>query len=202
VSTADVYGLSPPPGTDEKTPLHLRHASAAVNAHVAADREFSAGCREFGLDGTILRPGLTYGARSSWFAGVIAEVQRGEVRLAGRGEGICNCVFLDRVVMAVRLALKPKTAPGPAFIITDDEPVTWREFYEALAREIEIPSMIHCLAAGGELPPETVQRHRCAWKLPTQRANQVLGLKPVVPFAEGLSRSVAWWRFAQGQVAA
>ena len=41
---------------------------------------------------------------------------------------------------------------------------------------------------------------QCAWKFPHLRAEQNLDYRPTVSFAEGIERSFAWWRFAQGQV--
>jgi nucleoside-diphosphate-sugar epimerase len=40
---------------------------------------------------------------------------------------------------------------------------------------------------------------QCAWKFPHKRAEENLDYRPPVSFAEGLERSFAWWRFAQGQ---
>ena len=41
---------------------------------------------------------------------------------------------------------------------------------------------------------------QCAWKFPHVRAEQNLEYRPPVSFAEGMERSFAWWKFAQGQV--
>ena len=43
---------------------------------------------------------------------------------------------------------------------------------------------------------EMSQLQQCAWKLPIAKAERVLGYHPPVPFAEGLSRSLAWLEFA------
>jgi nucleoside-diphosphate-sugar epimerase len=40
---------------------------------------------------------------------------------------------------------------------------------------------------------------QCAWKLPHDRAAAVLGYRPVVSFADGLQRSLAWLDFAEGR---
>lgn len=41
---------------------------------------------------------------------------------------------------------------------------------------------------------------QCTWALSHQRARQQLDYHPVVTFAEGMERSFAWWRFAQGDL--
>lgn len=40
---------------------------------------------------------------------------------------------------------------------------------------------------------------QCAWKFPHARAEQHLDYRPPVSFAEGMDRSLAWWRFACGE---
>jgi nucleoside-diphosphate-sugar epimerase len=40
---------------------------------------------------------------------------------------------------------------------------------------------------------------QCEWKLPFERAAKQLGYRPTVTFEEGLRRTCAWWRFAQGE---
>lgn len=41
---------------------------------------------------------------------------------------------------------------------------------------------------------------QCTWQLPHHRAEQQLDYRPPVSFAEGMDRSFAWWRFAQGEM--
>jgi nucleoside-diphosphate-sugar epimerase len=216
VSTADVHGLSPSVGTDEKSPLHVRHDSPRVNALVAADLHFSAECRQLGLSGLVLRPSATYGPRCAWFDGIVSELQENRAWLAHHGDGICNCVYIDHVVTAIRLGLRAKISASAAYIVTDEETITWRKFYEAVAQELHLLESIHVVegapteaASKSSRPtpaptfsPETLARHHCAWKFPSTRADQDLAIKPVATFAERIHRSVAWWRFAQGDFAA
>lgn len=217
VSTADVYGPNPPPGTDDKTSLHLQHASVYTQALITAERQFVAECRQLGLAGVVLRPTAMYGPRCDWLAQVIAELREGAAWLANRGHGICNCVYLDNVVAAVRQAFKAKAPTGSTWVVTDTETVTWREFYEAVALELRLPATLRYLndseskaslaeSATGfrtmPLPAETVARHHCACKFSNARAVDELGLKSLISFSEGIRRSAAWWRFAQGDFAA
>lgn len=217
VGTADVHGPNPPPGTDDKTSLHLQHASVYTQTAIAAERQFTAECRQLGLTSVVLRPTTMFGPRCDWLAQVIAELRAGGAWLANRGNGICNCVYLDNVVAAVRQAFKAKTTTGSAYVVTDHETVTWREFYEAVALELRLPATLHYLSESDiktspaetatgfrttPLPAETVARHHCAWKLSNARAAGELSLKSFIPFSEGIRRSAAWWRFAQGDFAA
>jgi nucleoside-diphosphate-sugar epimerase len=43
---------------------------------------------------------------------------------------------------------------------------------------------------------EMSELHQCGYKLPHEKAEQLLGYKPIVSFAEGCRRSIGWLRFA------
>lgn len=219
VSSADVYGLPPATGSDESAAIHVRHAFERINALAAADRQFSAECRTLELGGVVLRPGSIYGPRSEWFTHIIQELQADRAQLVNAGAGICNCVYIDHVVAAIRLILKTKTLPGPAFILADEEPLTWRNFYDAIASELELPPP-RLLRSGSpesvapatgeplatpspapELAREARARQESTWKFSSRRAAQTLALPPPIAFAEAVRRSAAWWRFAHGDIA-
>ena len=38
--------------------------------------------------------------------------------------------------------------------------------------------------------------HTCPYKLPSSRAEEYLGYRPIVSFADGCNRGVAWLEFA------
>jgi 2-alkyl-3-oxoalkanoate reductase len=219
-SSAEVHGLSPATGTDEKSALQLRHPFERINALVAAEREFVAQCRDLGLAGLILRPGIIYGPRSDFFARVAADLEHDRATLFHKGEGIYNGVYVDTVVSAVRLGLKAKITDTAAFLITDAETLTWREFYHLVAHELNLSPLAIRYPdqpddgdpapyrwEGRSAPPSTatpsewITRHQCAWKLPNARALKELGLSPTAA-AEGVRRGTAWWRFTQGDFSA
>jgi nucleoside-diphosphate-sugar epimerase len=54
-------------------------------------------------------------------------------------------------------------------------------------------------APGPRITQELALLQQCAWQFPQTRAEQHLDYRPPVRFAEGLARSFAWWRFAQGE---
>jgi nucleoside-diphosphate-sugar epimerase len=53
---------------------------------------------------------------------------------------------------------------------------------------------------GPRITHEMALLQQCAWKFPQARAEQHLDYRPPVTFSEGMERSFAWWKFAQGQV--
>ena len=55
---------------------------------------------------------------------------------------LCNAVYIDDVVQALMLAASEDKAVGEAFLISEEEPVTWREFYGAYERMLGVESTI------------------------------------------------------------
>ena len=212
LSSADVHGLAPPAGTDEKTALHTRHEEEAINALVLAERQLFTECRQLNLAAYALRAGFLYGPRSPVIAELASDLRDERAWLVQHGEGVCNSLYVDNLVAAVRLAIKAKTGAGSAFLLTDPETVTWREFYQTLAEELNIPAgsirMLESAPDSDESaattapalrPSELAVRQTSVWQLPAARAAKELGYHPSVSFAEGMRRSAAWWRFAQGE---
>ena len=53
---------------------------------------------------------------------------------------------------------------------------------------------------GPRITQEMALLQQCAWKFPHVRAEENLDYHAKVSFAEGMDRSFAWWKYAQGQV--
>ena len=139
MSSASVHGQNPPPGTNESSPIHMGHAIDYNNAKVAAERRFTNECRRRGLDGYSLRPSMVYGPRSQWLADVLTQLQSGRAWLLDDGRGICNGIYVDNLVAAIRSCLGARSGTGGAYLVGDAETVTWRQFYSALAVEMSLP---------------------------------------------------------------
>lgn len=220
LSSAAVHGQNPPAGTDENSTLHQRHSLSANNQFVAAERQFFAECRQLGLSGFALRPAVLYGPRSRFIAGLVENLIEDRAWVLQRGEGVCNSLYVDNLVAAIRLCLKARKGAGFAYLLRDAEAVTWQDVYRALVRELNLPSRNLRLlepsfslsnepaprgsdvpwevphAPGPEIAPELAMAQECAWRLPYKRAMHELGYQPGVSFAEGMRRTCAWWRFA------
>jgi 2-alkyl-3-oxoalkanoate reductase len=235
LSSADVHGPCPAPGTNEKSPLPRAHGTQhpfePTGALALAERQFLSECRQLNLAGYVLRAGITFGPRSDAIASLAVALENERACLLQHGAGICNSLYVDNLITAVRLALKAKSGAGSTFLVTDAETITWRDFYHTAARELGLsPSSIQNVdeistsTNGGEsdqrkelvdrprlaqitpatpasadlVSAEMAARQLCGWKLPNARAAAELGYEAPVSFAEGMRRSFAWWRFAQG----
>jgi 2-alkyl-3-oxoalkanoate reductase len=136
LSSASVHGQDCPPGTDESSPLHDHQPLAYNNAKVRAEWALQKLARDGRVEVILLRPGVVFGPRSRWIADAAADLRHGRAGWLNGGRGICNSVYVDNLVEAIRLAA---LAPGPragAFLVGDAETVTWRDFLLPIARHL------------------------------------------------------------------
>ena len=133
LSTASVHGQAPAPGTTEDSPLHTGHAMTYNNAKIRAERSFFRACTEHQLAGFALRPAIVFGPRSRWIADLAGDLRRGRAWLLGRGDGICNTVYVDNLVAAVDRCLVAPADTAGAYLVGDAEQITWDGLYRSVA---------------------------------------------------------------------
>src|ERR1700674_1357618 len=133
ISTGSVHGQSPAAGTDESSPLHVRHVFAYNNAKVRAERKL----RKLRARGTveivILRPTIVFGPGSRWVFDFADALHANRAYVVDGAGGICNSIYVDNLGHAVHLALTVPDIDGEAFLIGDRETVTWRDLYRPIA---------------------------------------------------------------------
>jgi 2-alkyl-3-oxoalkanoate reductase len=175
MSSASVHGQAPAPGTDETSPLHTHHVFAYNNAKVRAERALTELRKHGSVELSILRPGIVYGPRSRWVSDIADQLLSDSAYLINNGQGICNSIYVDNLIEAIRLALIVPAADRGVFIVGDRERVTWLDFYGQLAAGLGRDlSRVHRLG-----PPEFV--HGLSDRLNDLRASQpVQTLLPLV----------------------
>jgi 2-alkyl-3-oxoalkanoate reductase len=146
LSSASVHGQSPQPGTDENSRLRADQPLSYNNAKVKAERRFLHLRTKGNVEIVLLRPGIVYGPRSSWIGSFADELLTGRALVINGARGICNSIYIDNLVHAIRLALTADRVDGQAFLIGDQETVTWRDLYEPVVKAMgmafeEIPSV-------------------------------------------------------------
>ena len=122
MSSASVHGQAPEPGTNEETPLHRRHPLAYNNAKVEAEREWHRLRRRGGPEVVVLRPGDRL--RPAVALGRLVRggtARRPVPTCIDGGRGICNTIYVDNLLHAVRLALTVPQADGGTFFVGDRE---------------------------------------------------------------------------------
>jgi nucleoside-diphosphate-sugar epimerase len=141
MSTAAVYGETPPPGCENETAPVRRTGDAYCDNKAKAERVALRYARR-GLPVVILRPSIVYGPYSAWNTRLVAELREGKTVLIDGGKGACNTTYVDNLVDAIFLGLENEKANGQTFFITDGEPVTWGDFIRAHARMMGLDSVL------------------------------------------------------------
>ena len=133
LSTASVHGQAPAPGTDERSPLHDRQLLAYNNAKVQAERKLLKLRDKGSVELVMLRPGIVFGPRSYWTSSFADDLLQGNAYLVDEGKGICNSIYIDNLVHAVHLSITAPAVDRLAFLVGDQERITWSDFYRPIA---------------------------------------------------------------------
>jgi nucleoside-diphosphate-sugar epimerase len=174
LSSASVHGQSPAPGTTEASALSDRQPLAYNNAKVQAERRLLELRAPGPVEVVILRPGIVHGPRSFWSGGFATAVTEGRAALVGGGRGICNAVYVDNLVHAIRLAIAAPAAgvDREAFIVGDAETITWADLCGPIAAALG--TSVEALA----VPQPTGADRQAARRADLMRLGLKLGLSP------------------------
>ncbi len=129
MSSVVVHGETVPIDLTADSPL-VPYNDSYAQSKLQSEKRFWELLDEYGLHGSIVRPTYVWGPYSMWYTIYIMELMRkGEFSWVDKGNGICNAVYVGNVVdLCLQCCTNPK-ADGQAFIVTDGEQKTWREFY-------------------------------------------------------------------------
>jgi len=133
LSSIAVFGLPAPSYFDDDSPygsgrdLYSRTKIAGERAALRAHQE-----RE--LPVVVLRPAVVYGPMSAWAEEPAAMIRKGKMFLLGGGEGTCHPCYIETLVDAMILAAEHPAAVGKAYIVADDEPIPFAQYFNHLAR--------------------------------------------------------------------
>ena len=130
ISTAAVYGLTPPLGCEtEDAPVRFTRDQYCDNKARAEQAVLKFAKR--GMPAVILRPSIVFGPFSAWSTRLIEDLRNNRVVLIDGGRGACNTTYVDNLVDAIFLSLENERAVGHTFFITDGEAITWGDFVRA-----------------------------------------------------------------------
>ena len=135
LSTLSVYGLPPDGELTEDSPeqapkSHLYGWSKLQGEHVGFAK-----AKELDLDFRVLQPTVVYGPGApSWTLNPLRMLKAGRVILVNGGDGICNAVYVDDLVLGILSACVASGGRGERFLISGPVPATFREFYGAYER--------------------------------------------------------------------
>ena len=132
-SSIAVFGTPSPPYFDDDTPLAAGGDDGYSRTKVKGEAVARA-AHAAGLPLTILRPAVVYGPRGTWLEEPLAMIEQGKLFLLGGGRGTCHPCYIENLVDATLLAAEHPRAVGAAFIVGDGERITFREYFDAVAR--------------------------------------------------------------------
>lgn len=168
---------------------------------------------ENGMPVVIARPSLVYGPGDLHLLGWFRAIQRGYYRVVGRGDNRLHPVYADDVTAGLVLCAESPCAVGRVYHLVGERAVEVQDLAQAIATALSrrlptwhiprrlawgIAALLESLPGvpPGKLP---LTRQRVAFMGETRaycggRARDELGFAPRVGLAEGLARTVGWYR--------
>lgn len=147
ISSLTVYGFPADGDLDETAPRQysgMNYADTKLDAEKLAFEYHN----KHGLPVSIIQPACVYGPfGGAWTTGVLDQLQNDRIILVDGGDGLANPVYVDDVIRAILLAAVKEQAIGQAFLISDGQRVTWREFYGQYARLVPGAEIVNATAA-------------------------------------------------------
>jgi nucleoside-diphosphate-sugar epimerase len=215
VSSWTVYGMALGRPAREHFPLTpFREPYAITKA--AGDLVVQRMIVEDHLPAVIVRPGTFFGPGDRLHFGRMADrLRAGRGIIVGAGDNALPFVFVTDVVQGLLLALDHERAVGEAYNITNDRPLTQRQFLHAIAHEIGARSprlhvpypALYAAAYAAERLAEVARAKRqpvvtrLGVKLfgtdnqhAIDKARRELGYNPQVDLDEGVRLAATWYR--------
>ncbi len=144
LSTIAVHGPNPPDNANEKDEFR-RFGTPYGDSKIAAEELVWSYWKEKHIPVTVIRPTFIWGPGSPYFTvWPVRLMKANQWYLIDRGAGTCQANYVDNLVDAILLAGIKDEAIGEAFIVKDDPPCTWSEFFGYYARMIgkdKLPSV-------------------------------------------------------------
>jgi 2-alkyl-3-oxoalkanoate reductase len=215
VSTIDVHGLAVGDGIDETAPFSSEQDPYS-RSKIAGERAIQQLIENTGAPITIVRPGLIYGPRdTNSFARFARLVEQRKMVIIGSGNNSLPLIYVRDAARGVLLAGEAKNAVGRAYLLVNDEPVTQRDYFDAIAKELGVPPPgLHIpyrlalgLGAAAEMMAHLTHRKQppplmrfglkqvgAENRFVISRARRELDFSPEVNLAEGVRQSAIWYR--------
>lgn len=211
LSSVVAHGRDWPAVLDESAPLQFagdHYAVSKAESERAGFERARAGDIEF----VVVRPTIVYGPRSGRIVVDLARVNLERVKLIASGAGLANMIYVDDLVDGILAAAERPEAANQAFLMSGERPVTWRDYFSALARMCDKPPPPSVGTAQARLEAWASKWHFRFTRYPRRiedtdfslmiqpsavsitKAAQVLGYKPRVSLAEGMQRTESWLR--------
>ena len=214
VSSINVHGLVVGDGVDETAP-YSGEQDPYSRSKIAGERVIQQLIKDRGAPVTIVRPGLIYGPRdTNSFARFARLVKQNKMVIIGSGNNHLPLIYVGDVAQGILLASEVKQAVGRAYLLVNDEPVTQRDYFNTIAKELGVPPpRLHipyrlalALGATSEMIGHLIDRKQAPPlmrfglkqiagenRFVISRARSELGFSPQVNLADGVRQSIIWY---------
>lgn len=194
-SVALLYGNRNGEWVDEQTAIAERQ-SAMLRSAVEMERIVQKAAADSGLSAIILRCGSFYSHDSAQTVGMFDGIRHGKFPVIGSGRGFWNMVTVDDAAGAIVKTVGAAGGRGAIYNICDDEPVSYKDFVDFIAGELQtqkprhVPVFLGKLAIGSDLVNVLLSSFRCR----NQLAKKELGWQPAFPtYREGIRTELEKW---------
>ena len=153
VSGLGVFGDSGNGIVDENSPLqpHTDYAKTRLEAQ----KFLESNCKENAIEFSVAYLGDVYG-NGGWFKSIMVDrLKNGSFRLPGAGEYYRSFIHVDDVVSAL-VAIAEKNAVNQSFVVTDSNPVLFKDFVNFVCDELgvkhpgSVPAILAKAVMGGD----------------------------------------------------
>lgn len=142
LSTVSVYGNTKDGIVDENTRKN-KPKDVYGRSKLTAERFAISYSKKWEVPLVILQPSVVYGPYGDyWTIHQIRQMKNGMIILVDGGKGLSNPVYVDDVVNAMLLSAVKDIPLAETYIISGDEPVTWKEFYSKYEKMIQEKSTV------------------------------------------------------------
>lgn len=219
ISSAMVYDMAmgrPVTEDDPLQPLDEPYSWTKAQGDMLVERMI----REEGLPAIIIRPGTLVGPGDRLNFGRMADrVSAGKGIIIGSGNNAIPFLYVTDLVQGILLALDSKQAVGKIYNISNDEPLTQKEYLSIIAKEIgvAVPHMhvpylplytaAHmaermAVLSNDRIPPfltrHGVKLYGANNLVSIDKARRELGFVPRVPISEAVRYACAWYLQQEG----
>jgi nucleoside-diphosphate-sugar epimerase len=133
ISSISVYGDPPPSGLITEQSPRLASLKPYTSIKQTAEK-IVLETKVSNTEVTVLQPSIVYGpgGGTAW---TLSQMKKSFIPVARKGLGYCNPIHVDDISRAIISACETPNIHKQCFIISNDEPICWREFlsyYESI----------------------------------------------------------------------
>ena len=132
LSSFVVFGTPSPPEMDDASPYGPGN-DPYTTTKTEGEKTVFAFHSETGLPVSVLRPTVVYGRGSTWLEEPMRMMKKGAFFLIGGGTGTCHPCYIENLLDAAWLVADHPRAVGQGYLVADDDPLSFREYFTALA---------------------------------------------------------------------